>query len=337
MRLGILAQFGGVRNETSAQDWKLGIDKIKLAESLGVECVMVSEAWGLSAIPWMSLIATQTNSIQIGSCILNSFSRSPAALAQEFASLDVLSNGRMIFGLGASGANVIEHFHGIDYQKPLRRMREYIDIFKILISGEKLFYDGEIYKLERGFRLEYDRPRNYIPIYIASLTPKSIKQSGEIADGIFPIHWPKEQFSSLRKGLQEGADLMDSNKSLTIAPQTRLVVLNGDDDESKWLQSKQLVHYYINRMGTFYWEALIRNGFEEEVQASREAWEARDVDKSINAITNEMIESMQVIGTIEEIRDKFIERSDLGADLQLIQMPAGDLEYTEKILKTLLN
>ena len=113
--------------------------------------------------------------------------------------------------------------------------------------------------------------------------------------------------------------------------------LNGDDDESKWLQSKQLVHYYINRMGTFYWEALIRNGFEEEVQASREAWEARDVDKSINAITNEMIESMQVIGTIEEIRDKFIERSDLGADLQLIQMPAGDLEYTEKILKTLLN
>ena len=90
-------------------------------------------------------------------------------------------------------------------------------------------------------------------------------------------------------------------------------------------------------MGTFYWEALIRNGFEEEVQASREAWEARDVDKSINAITNEMIESMQVIGTIEEIRDKFIERSDLGADLQLIQMPAGDLEYTEKILKTLLN
>ena len=137
--------------------------------------------------------------------------------------------------------------------------------------------------------------------------------------------------------MQEGADLVDSNKSLTIAPQTRLVVLNGDDDESKWLQSKQLVHYYINRMGTFYWEALIRNGFEEEVQASREAWEARDVDKSINAITNEMIESMQVIGTIEEIRDKFIERSDLGADLQLIQMPAGDLEYTEKILKTLLN
>ena len=88
MRLGVLAQFGGVSNETSAQDWQLGIDKIKLAESLGVECVMVSEAWGLSAIPWMSLIATQTNSIQIGSCILNSFSRSPAALAQEFASLE---------------------------------------------------------------------------------------------------------------------------------------------------------------------------------------------------------------------------------------------------------
>ena len=90
-------------------------------------------------------------------------------------------------------------------------------------------------------------------------------------------------------------------------------------------------------MGTFYWEALIRNGFEQEVQISRKAWESREVDKSINAITNEMIESMQVIGTIEEIKDKFIERSNLGADLQLIQMPAGDLAYTKKILKTLLD
>jgi alkanesulfonate monooxygenase SsuD/methylene tetrahydromethanopterin reductase-like flavin-dependent oxidoreductase (luciferase family) len=336
MKIGVLSQFGGVSSETSATDWQLGIDKIKLAESLGVDCVMVSEAWGLSAIPWMSLIATQTKTIQSGSCILNAFSRSPAALAQEFASLEVLSNGRMLFGLGASGANVIEHFHGISYEKPLKRMREYVDIFKILISGEKLFYDGEIYKLERGFRLDYNRPRDYIPIYIASLTPKSVKQSGEIADGIFPIHWPKEQFASLRTELQEGANLVDQNKSLTIAPQTRLVILDGEDDESKWIQSKKLVHYYINRMGTFYWQALSRNGFEEEVQASRKAWKERNVDKSIAAITNEMIESIQIIGTIDEIKEKFDQRFELGADLQLIQMPLGGIETTKKILNKIL-
>ena len=108
--------------------------------------------------------------------------------------LEQLSNGRMVCGLGSSGNRIIEHFHGVPFDRPLRRIREYVEIFNLLIAGEPLNYDGESFHLQRGFRLDYDRA--HIPVYIAAITPRSIEQTGEIADGIFPIHWPEQQFAA---------------------------------------------------------------------------------------------------------------------------------------------
>ena len=174
MRLGVLAGAGS--------NWQDSIEKVQIAETLGYELVATGEAWGPSTIPWMTLVAEHTERIQIGTSILNVFSRSPGAIAQEFAMLDMLSGGRMVCGLGSSGDRVIEHFHGIAFEKPLRRIREYVEIINLLISGERLEYAGEIFKLERGFKLDYNRPRTHIPIYIAAITPRSIHQTAEIAD-----------------------------------------------------------------------------------------------------------------------------------------------------------
>ncbi len=317
MRLGIRASMGS--------DWKQSLEKVQIAEDLGFEMVADGEAWGTSAIPWFTILALNTSKIQIASSILNNFSRTPAALAQDFAVLDQLSDGRMILGLGSSGEFVIEHFHGIKFEKPLQRLREYVEIFNILISGEKLNYDGEIFKMERGFQLAYERPRNKIPVYIAGITPKSIFQTGEVADGIIPIHWPKEHFGTLRSELAAGADAAGrSVDELTIVAQTNTFVLDGDNDEEVWQSARMPLWHYINRMGVFYWQMLERNGFGAEVAASKAAWAERDREGAINAISDEMVRSIEPIGPIESVREQLQERAELGADVQMLYMPPGD-------------
>ena len=330
MRLGVLAGAGS--------NWQDSLEKVQHAESLGYEMVATGEAWGTSSIPWMTLLAVNTDKIQIGTSILNTFSRSPGAIAQEFAMLDVLSNGRMICGLGSSGHRVIEHFHGVPFKKPLRRIREYVEIINMLIRGDKLEYSGEIYDLGRGFTLDYDRPRDHIPMYIAAITPKSIDQTGEIADGIFPIHWPKGRFESLRQELAVGAArAAKTGSDLTIAPFTNVYVLGEGRDDAMWQAARQPLFHYINRMGDFYWNMLASNGFEAEVLASRAAWQnGRDMDGAMGAISEQMVREIQVIGPIESVAEQLQERSTLGADVQMVQMPGGTPAEAARRLEQLM-
>ena len=329
MRLGVLAGAGG--------DWRESVEKVRIAESLGYEFVATGEAWGPSTVPWMTLLATHTERIRIGTSILNIYSRTPGAIAQEFAMLEMLSGGRMVCGLGSSGHRVIEHFHGVPFAKPLRRLREYVEIINLLVKGERLDYHGEIFEMTRGFRLDYDRPRDHVPIYIAAITPKSIRQTGEIADGIFPIHWPKNRFASLRKTLSDASQAAGRPAdSVTIAPFTNVYVLGDGDDATSWRAARQPLFHYINRMGDFYWNMLASNGFEADVAASREAWRRRDMEGALAAISEGMVREVQVIGPIESVAEQLAERSASGAELQLVQMPGGNSAQAGRRLEALL-
>ena len=329
MRLGVLATMG--------KDWKSAVERVRIAEDLGYEHVSSGEAWGPSVIPFMTLLAANTRRITIGTSILNCFSRTPATLAQEFAMLDQISEGRTVLGLGSSGANVVEHFHGVPFEKPLRRLRETVEIFDQLIAGEKLMYAGEVFQLERGFQLDYARPRTKIPVWIAAISPKSIAQTAEIAEGVIPIHWPKQKFGSLRADMESAAAAAGQpGKTFTISPFTTVNVLDGQDDEAKWKDARQILWFYINRMGVFYWQMLERNGFEEEVAASRKAFKERDTKGAFAAISERMIREIQCIGPIEEVREQLQERAALGADLQLLYMPKGDVASTAKQLEALI-
>ena len=311
---------------------------MRMAEDLGYEIITAAEAWNPSILPYLTLVAANTQRIRIGTSILNCFSRSPAVLAQEFVVLDQISNGRMILGLGSSGANVIEHFHGVPFDKPLRRIRETVEIFNILISGEKLDYVGELFQLQRGFQMNDPHPSKKIPVYIAAISPRSIRQTGEIAEGVIPIHWPKQKFATLRSDLEDGAKAVGrEGQSFTIAPYTTVNILDGEDDPAKWQAARQILWFYINKMGVFYWQMLERNGYAEEVAASRKAFEARDKAASFSAITDSMIHDLQCIGPIEEVREQLRERAELGADLQMIYMPKGDLAETKRRLEALIS
>ncbi len=329
MRLGVLAGMGS--------DWRQSLEKVRIAEDLGYEFAATGETWGASTIPWLTILALNTSKITLASSILNCYSRTPAAMAQEFSVLDQLSAGRMVLGIGSSGEFVVEHFHGIKFEKPLRRLREYVDIFNMLIAGEPLNYEGQTFKLERGFKLEYDRPRTKIPVYIAGITPKSIRQTGEVAEGIIPIHWPKQQFQALKEQLAEGARSAGREAAdLTILAQTHTFILDGDNDEETWQAARQPLFHYINRMGVFYWQMLERNGFEAEVAASKAAWANRDREGAIAAISDEMVREVQAIGPVEEVREQLQERSKLGADVQMLYMPPGDPVEVGRRLEALI-
>lgn len=330
MRLGILAGFDG--------DWRETLEKVKIAEGLGYEMVSTGEAWGPSVLPWLTVIAANTERMQIGTGILNVFSRSPAAIAQEFATLEMISGGRMVCGLGSSGNLVIEGFHGVEFDRPLRRIREYTEIIKMLLRGERLQYEGEIYRLQRGFRIQYEAQREEVPVWIAAITPRSIQQTGEIADGVYPIHWPRRAFEPLRRQLDGASrDAGREAGSVTIAPFTNVYVLGeGDDDDEVWRRARQPLFHYTNRMGSFYWQMLSRSGFESDVSASRAAWSDQDSEGALMAFSEGMVREIQVIGTLAEVRERLQERSAAGAELQMIPLPGGSVSEVGRRLEAYL-
>src|SRR5271170_1762731 len=171
-------------------DFKKTIEQAKIADAAGIHSIWVAEAWGRDAFTLLTLLAEHTSKIQLATSIVNTYSRTPAALAQHFGTLDELSEGRVIIGLGTSGPNVIEHFHGVKFNPPLTRMREYVDIINDLIAGKPLNYDGKIFKLARGFTLRFDTTRKHIPIFIASLNRKSLEFTAQRADGWMPVMIP---------------------------------------------------------------------------------------------------------------------------------------------------
>ena len=177
---------------------------------------------------------------------------------------------------------------------------------------------------ERGFSLDYDRPRDSIPVYIAAITPRSIEQTGEIADGIFPSTGPAARSRLCVNSSRWARRAPDrSADAITIAPFTNTYDLDGQDDEQQWRAARQPLFHYINRMGSFYWQMLSHNGFEAEVAASREAWKERDMEGAFDALSEEMVREIQVIGPADSVREQLHERAALGADLQMISMPDG--------------
>src|SRR5438552_13048827 len=156
--------------------WDQVVEKVKIADELGYDSVWLGESWGYELFTSMADLARITKRIKIGAGIANIYSRTPALIASSAATLDERSGGRIILGLGPSGANVIEHWHGVPFSKPLKRTREYVEILRMIFREEKLVYHGEYFNLERGFKLRFKPLRADLPIYIAAMGPKNLVQ-----------------------------------------------------------------------------------------------------------------------------------------------------------------
>jgi F420-dependent oxidoreductase-like protein len=331
-RLGLQIGFAGSPSEREDV-----VKRAQIADDLGVESLWVAEAWGRDAFSMLTHLALTTKKIGLGTAIVNVFSRTPAVLSMSFGTLDELSGGRAIIGLGSSGANVIEHWHGVPFKKPATRLREYIEIIDMIMRRQKLVYNGDLFKLERGFTMQFPTFRDHIPTYIASITPKSMVQTGEVADGWIPIYWAKDRIKEGVDTVMQGAAKAGKSRAdITVAPAIVLQITDAGSEEAIRAQARAPIAFYVGRMGTYYYEMLSRHGFEAEVTAIQAAWAARDPKAAAAAVSDRMLDQTAVVGPLGRCKEELDERRALGIDLPIVNMVGRDPSEMGKILETLL-
>src|SRR5579863_377620 len=315
-------------------DFKALVDRAKIADAAGIHSIWVAEAWGRDAFTLLTLLAEHTNKIQLATSIVNIYSRTPAALAQHFGTLDELSGGRMIIGLGTSGPQVIEHFHGIKFNPPLTRMKEYVDIINLIMAGTPLNYNGKLFKLGRGFTMRFEPVRKHIPIFIASLNQKSVEFTAQKADGWLPVMIPlgrlKESIADFRAvAASAGRD----PKSVAVkSPST--IHVTSNPDRARAMQAGTL-SFYAARMGTFYAEQLTRFGFADDVRKIREAWNSGGSKAGTEAVSRRLLDEMGYVGDVAGARERLAAEAEAGADLFRVDVDAADLAAYQRTLAAL--
>ena len=314
-------------------DRGLVVRTAKLAEDLGYDSVWVPEAWAYEQFQLLSEIALETKRLKLATGIANVFSRSPGLLAMSAATLDEISEGRVILGLGTSGKAVVENFHGVPYKKPLTRLRETIKICKRLWSGGRL--DPELSTLFdlKHFKLEMTPKRPDIPVYVASLQQKAVGEIGRIADGWVPTFWPYERFEDGLAWVAEGARSAGRDPSeIELAPFVPVVPI--DDKGAARSMVKPTVAFYIGGMGVYYHEMFCRYGFKENADLVRDLYASGDRKKASAAVSDELIDAIAICGPAEYCKEKLGEWHSRGMGTGLVNVPHGlPFEVIEPMLK----
>ena len=253
--MGLLAFWKGYER-------KLTLRAAQLADELGYDSFWLPEAWGYEVFSLLTEIAVHTQKIKLGTAIVNVFSRSPGLLAMQAATLDEISEGRLILGLGPSGKRVIEGFHGRSFEKPLTHVRDVIRVTRTLLAGEPLHRSDARLHEYRPFRLAMSPHRREIPIYVAALKQKSIESIGEMADGWIPTFWPYRELSRGHAWIEAGAARAGrSADAVTTAPFTTVLPLG---EKAGGRQAREIIAFYIGGMGDYYKELLASFGFAED-------------------------------------------------------------------------
>jgi F420-dependent oxidoreductase-like protein len=331
LRIGLTAD-----SPTMPGAWDQILEKVRLADQLGFDSVWLGEAWGYELFTSLADLVRVTKRLKVGAGIANVFSRSPAVIASSIATLDERSGGRMILGLGTSGPQVVEHWHGLPYVQPLRRLREYVDIVRMILRREPLVYRGEIFQVERGFTMRFRPLRESIPIYLASLSPKSIELAGAVADGILPIYWPAPDYPALRSELDQSAVRTERPAGATrIAPYVVAPIIADEGERaSARRHARGPIAFYVGRMGTFYAAMLSRHGFGADVAAIKRGWESGHA-AALEAVSDRLLDATALVGTPTEIVDRLTALRRLGVDEPLLGMPSGTVEEAAPKLEAL--
>jgi F420-dependent oxidoreductase-like protein len=290
--------------------WRELRDTAGLAEELGYSCISLGESWGEDALTSLAHLAAVTRRIRIGTSIVPVFARSPANLAMAALNLDRMSQGRFFLGLGTSGRLVIEDLHGEPFAKPLTRMREYIDIVRKAARGERLDHDGEFFHTKR-FQLRAAPYRTHLPIYVAALSPPSLRLTGELADGWLPIFLAPSRMAAAVVELKAGAEAAGRTLGdIAISPQVSIYVT--DDVAAARDRERPHIAFYIGGMGVFYHGYMHRIGFGAEADRVRAAFQARERDRAAALVTDEMVDAVTIIGTPAQCREQMQRFFDAG-------------------------
>lgn len=305
------------------------------AEALGYDRVWLPETWGRDAVTVLAAVAERTETVGLGTSIVNVYSRSPALLGQTAATLQELSGGRFRLGLGPSGPILIEAWHGVDFERPLRRTRETVEIVRAVLSGETVNYRGELFDLA-GFRLRCDPPDDPPPVDTAGMGPKAVELAGRFADGWHALMFTHDGVRERLEDFRRGGELGDRDRSAQqVSLSLPCCVL--DDGERARRLGRQHLAFYVGSMGTFYREALARQGYEALAHDIAAKWGSGEREAAMDAIPDTLLDELGVVGTPEQAREQ-LERFESidGVDAVSVSFPrAAELEEIRATLVAL--
>ncbi len=314
----------------------IDMDLVHRAEALGYDSVWTAEAWGADAITPLAWIAAQTSKIKLGTAIMQMPARTPAMCAMQAMTVDQLSGGRMIVGLGPSGPQVVEGWHGVAYGKPLVRTREYIEIMrKVFARQEPVAYDGKEYQIPyRGPGASgLGKPlksilhgRADIPIVTATISPKAIELAAEVADGFIPIWTAPSGLESFKAALEKGfakARPTKKRESFQIMPFVNAIV--GDDVAKCRDIVRPHIALYVGGMGArdknFYNDHVTRQGWADAAKKIQDLYLGGQRNEAVAAVPDDLCDAVCLLGPKERIRDRLAAWKESPATTLILQGP----------------
>src|SRR4051795_3673594 len=340
MRLGLHVGYWGLGLTADEQ-----LALVKEAEAAGFDSVWAAEAYGSDAATVLAWLAASTEKIRIGSAIFQIPARSPAMTAMTAATIDNISDGRMILGIGTSGPQVAEGWHGQRFAKPLERTREYVEILRTAFARERVEFKGNQYELPlpdgpgKALKLMIAPVQEQIPIYIAAIGPKNTKLTGEIADGWIPTFFSPEYMHESKKLLEEGAAKREGGKlpdDFDIAPMVSIAI---DDDIDRARDAvRPLLALYVGGMGSrdknFYNQLVSRYGFEDAAKEVQNLYLDGKKDEAAAALPAELIDQTTLVGTADHIKERLAVYADAGVGTLMMSPMDFTAEGRSRVLRT---
>src|SRR3954462_14150396 len=340
MRLGLMLGYWGLG--LTAEDQRALLLE---AESAGFDSVWTAEAYGSDAATPLAWFAAQTSRIKLGAAILQIPGRSPAMTAMTAVTIDHLSNGRFLLGLGTSGPQVAEGWHGQRFGRQLARTREYVEIVRKALSRERLVYEGETYQLPlpdgpgKALKLMIAPVQDRIPIYIAAIGPKNTTLTGEIADGWLPTFFSPEYMHESKKLLEEGAAKREGAKlpdDFDIAPMVSIAI--DDDIDRARATVRPLLALYVGGMGSrdknFYNQLVSRYGFEDAAKEVQDLYLDGKKDEAAAALPADLIDQTTLVGSADHIKERLAVYKDAGVGTLMCSPMDFTAEGRSRVLRT---
>lgn len=286
------------------------------------DSVWIPETWGMENFSMLSTVSQKLKNPRIGSSIINIYSRSPTLIAMGAATVDTISNGRLILGLGTSSIPIVEEFHGYDFDNPLTRMSEYVQIIRKTLSGKKIDFNGKIFSL-KNFSLLIKPPRSNIPIYLAAINQKMVDLCWQIADGVIFYLRPISELENTIKKMQ-------SKREIDVSCQ--LITCMSSDVDIAIQRVKKTLAFYIS-VGEIYRKFLAKNGFKNETKNIFEEYKKSGLKSNYELVPESMLEQLCVYGTPEDCIKKLKIFQKAGVNLPIIQFnPVGNINESFNLL-----
>lgn len=296
----------------------------KVLSTKQTDTIWIPETWGMENFSMLSMISQIAKKPRIGSSIVNVYSRSPALIAMGAATVDTISNGRLVLGLGVSSIPIVENFHGLKFEKPLTRIKETIEIIRLLLAGEKLNYKGKHFNL-KNFNLLIAPPRKNIPIFMAAVNKKMTELVWEIADGVIFYLRPRIELKNTLKNMQ---------KRRRIETTCQFITSVDYDSQLARTRAKKTLAFYIS-VGKIYRKFLANNGYSSETKNIYEEFKYDGLKSNYEQVSEEMLDDLTICGTPEECRTKLDRFKETGIDLPIIQFnPTGKTIESCKLFAT---